>query len=529
MYGYGHSLYLTTRSIFANSASGGGIDPDAQAFITAAAITDPTQQEAINQLVLDLKGYGVWTKMKAVYPFVGGTAAQHKWNLKDPRDLDAAFRLVFNGGWTHSANGALPNGTNAFADSKLIPSNVMTLNSSHISAYSRTLSAAGYLFGCSNSGLTNRTLWQLGSTSYMSLFTAPADYFNYNGANTRKLLLLNRTASNLSNAWENDVKKSTSTNASTNRTTVPIYFSASNDNGTTTNYANVQYAFASIGDGLTDTDSANFYTAVQAFQTTLGRSIGTQTVSDADAQAFVTAANIQDQVEANAVNNLVIGMKADGVWSKMKAIYPFVGGTASTHKWNLKNPLDTNAAFRLVFNGGWTHSSTGVTPNGTNAYADTFLIPSLLLNLNSKSYSIYSRTDSNGLFHDIGTHGSSINDYDTFFTRYLNDFYGTISSITDYTMFSNLDSLGFYSSSRTASNAIEIYKNGVSKITQSKASGANSNAPVYISAFNNNGGLQQYSNRNLAFASIGDGLTDTDAANLYTRVQTFQTTLNRQV
>lgn len=250
---------------------------------------------------------------------------------------------------------------------------------------------------------------------------------------------------------------------------------------------------------------------------------------DPDAQAFITAAGITNPTQQTAINTLVLSLKSNGLWTKMKAIYPFVGGTASTHKWNLKNPLDTNAAFRLVFNGGWTHSSTGVTPNGTNAYADTFLIPSLLLNLNSKSYSIYSRTDSNGLFHDIGTHGSFSNDYDTFFTRYLNDFYGTISSIADYTIFSNLDSLGFYSSSRTASNAIEIYKNGVSKITQSKASGANSNAPVYISAFNNNGGLQHYSNRNLAFASIGDGLTDTEADNFYTAVQSFQTTLGRQI
>ena len=72
-------------------------DPDAQAFITAAAITDPTQQAAINTLVVDLKGYSIWTKMKALYPFVGGTASAHKFNLKDPRDLDSAFRLVFSG------------------------------------------------------------------------------------------------------------------------------------------------------------------------------------------------------------------------------------------------------------------------------------------------------------------------------------------------------------------------------------------------------------------------------------------------
>lgn len=32
-------------------------------------------------------------------------------------------------------------------------------------------------------------------------------------------------------------------------------------------------AFASIGDGLTDTEAVNFYTAVQRFQTTLGRQV----------------------------------------------------------------------------------------------------------------------------------------------------------------------------------------------------------------------------------------------------------------
>jgi hypothetical protein len=34
-----------------------------------------------------------------------------------------------------------------------------------------------------------------------------------------------------------------------------------------------QCAFSSIGDGLTDTQASNFYTAVQAFQTTLSRNV----------------------------------------------------------------------------------------------------------------------------------------------------------------------------------------------------------------------------------------------------------------
>ena len=51
----------------------------------------------------------------------------------------------------------------------------------------------------------------------------------------------------------------------------------------------------------------------------------------------------------------------------------------------------------------------------------------------------------------------------------------------------------------------------------------------YLGARNNNGTPQFYSSHQLAFAFLGDGLTDTDSANLYTAVQAFQTTLSRQV
>jgi len=127
---------------------------------------------------------------------------------------------------------------------------------------------------------------------------------------------------------------------------------------------------------------------------------------DTDAAAFITAANITDNTQKSAINTLVNDMKGYGIWTKMKAIYPFVGGTATTHKWNLKDPRDLDAAFRLVFNGGWTHSSTGADPNGTNAYADTYLAPSLLIN-NNTHVSIYSRTDSNGSFCEIGASAPS--------------------------------------------------------------------------------------------------------------------------
>ena len=111
------------------------VDADAQAFIAAAGITNLTQASAVNTLVNDLKTYGLWTKMKALYPMVGGTATSHKFNLKDPRDLDAAFRLTFSGGWTHSSTGALPNGTTGYAETYFNPTTGYSVNNSKYPKY----------------------------------------------------------------------------------------------------------------------------------------------------------------------------------------------------------------------------------------------------------------------------------------------------------------------------------------------------------------------------------------------------------
>lgn len=250
-------------------------DPNAQAFITAANITDPTQKSAINQLVVDLKGYGIWTKMKAIYPFVGGTASTHKYNLKDPRDLDAAFRLVFNGGWTHSSNGATPNGTNGYANTKLIPSTSLAANSSHLSFYSRSnISQIVSEMGSRNGNDSTGILLVIGRSLNTSQYrvNTGAIYINYSDTNSLGMMTVNRTASNLQNSFRNGVLKSTDTTSSNGLTTLEITISGWNI-GYISGYSSKQCAFATIGDGLTNTEATDLYSAVQAFQTTLSRNV----------------------------------------------------------------------------------------------------------------------------------------------------------------------------------------------------------------------------------------------------------------
>lgn len=255
-------------------SAGGGTDADAQAFITAAGITDATQQTAINTLVTDLKGYGIWTKMKAIYPFVGGTSSTHKWNLKDPADTDAAFRLVFSGGGTHSSTGYQPNGTNGYGDTKL-NNNTISQNSGHISIYVRN-NTTGLFTDIGADDLTNSctSIWsRYNDLTYNQMHNQSGNYLTYSNSNSQGYYISNRVASNNLSAWKNGTKNATATTLSRTPSNRLIFIGALNDNGTANFYSNRNYAFASIGDGLTDTEAANFYTAVQAYQTSLNRQV----------------------------------------------------------------------------------------------------------------------------------------------------------------------------------------------------------------------------------------------------------------
>jgi len=248
---------------------------------------------------------------------------------------------------------------------------------------------------------------------------------------------------------------------------------------------------------------------------------------DADALAFLAATGITDATITSAICTLVTTMKTDGTWAKCNTIYPMVGGTATTHKFNLKNPLDTNAAFRLSFLGGWTHSSNGALPNGTNTYANTFFNPSANASQNSHHISYYSRTNSNLTEVEIG--GANATQGSVLEIRTSNITYFRINSSTTYITAADADSRAFYMANRTAQNVINGWKNLTKIATGATASSTLVNLNYLLGALNNNGATSFYSRKECAFATIGSGLTDAEAAALYNSIQAMQTTLSRNV
>ena len=269
------------RLKFSGSSNGGfkcrtsGIDPDVQAFfsrVTAAGGTlTATEQTAVNTLVSALKSAGVWTLMKAIYPMVGASAAACAQNLKS-----SSFIGTFTGGWTFTSAGVTGNGTSAYMGTSIIPSVDLELNSGHLSIYSRTNveDSSSDLSSESNSGTNQQIL--------LSRYTGlgfVASYGGYLGAasqvantDSRGLFVTNRNSSTNVTAFKNSVKVLDYANASS-LSTLQLVLGAQNFTTGISRFSIRQYAFASIGDGLSDINASDFYTAVQAFQTTLSRQV----------------------------------------------------------------------------------------------------------------------------------------------------------------------------------------------------------------------------------------------------------------
>jgi len=246
-----------------------------------------------------------------------------------------------------------------------------------------------------------------------------------------------------------------------------------------------------------------------------------------DAANFIAATGITDSTIIAAINTFVTDMKAAKLWWRLRAMYPFVGGTAGRHKYNLRNPADTDAAFRLTFSGAPIHDANGVTWD-SGAYADTHLLQiGDDFEASNISLHYYSRSNTVGGI-DIGafegTHPCwfGINNGGELKSQ-LNHFSGG-----NGLPWSNYAGLFAASRDNDFQNT-EVYRNGVQAGTYAELVQAGAVPGVSFAIGNNNNAFDHPSNRNCAYAAIGYGLTPTEEAAHYTIVQAFQTALSRAV
>lgn len=442
----------------------GILDANAAAYLTATGITGTTQRNAINTLNIGLKSDGLWSKMKAVYPFV-----------TDNRNLLSYTDDFGNGYWsknnatvttntttapdgTTTADTITPNTTNGFHNARAL--NLTTIVNSY--TYSIYAKANGYNF----IGI------QLASdASFPNYFEGVFNLSSGTIETTGRAVGFSGTRSitAIGNGW---YRCSISITNATSSNTALVSANPQSTNDPTITYA---------GNGT----SGIF---VWGAQLELGSTATTYQPIATTQQAFIS----------------------------------------NQFKYNLVNPVDSDAAFRLVFNGGWTHSANGATPNGTNGFADTKLVPSSVLSLNSTHISCYTRTNTSVLAPLLSSEDAITYNNGLFiWPKYSGNLYSVrINDNSSDSATAVANTQGLHLATRTASNVKKYRHNTTQIFANTTASTSLNTSSIYVGASRNNA---NYSTHQTAFATIGDGLTDTEAANLYTRVQAFQTALSRQV
>ena len=271
--------------------------------------------------------------------------------------------------------------------------------------------------------------------------------------------------------------------------------------------------------------TATIEASVTAAATVTNANLTNDPSVDADATAFflrvTTAGGTLTSTEQSAVDTLVKSLKANGVWTKMKAIYPMVGASAASCAQNLKS-----ASFTGTFTAGWTFASSGATPNGTSAYMDTGLVPNTSLSQNNASIGYYGGTTGTSTGCSIGS-GNGTSYLEIFPAYPAQGLFGDVNDGSTV-LTTNTNAAGFIFASRLLSTSkIHSIRSTITTLTNN-SNGLN-NIQIVLGARRVSAVIQNYSALQHRFSFIGDGLTNTEADNYYTSVQAFQTSLSRQV
>mgnify|MGYP006935503683 CR=1 FL=1 len=253
-----------------------------------------------------------------------------------------------------------------------------------------------------------------------------------------------------------------------------------------------------------------------------------------------TAQEITGRAIWTAVDAFVVSLKAsfsltlgvNNLSTKIDAIYPFIGGTATAHKYNLCNPLDTDAAFRLTFAGGWTHSETGALPNGSNAYARTYWIQNTNGSDAIANFGMYSRTEDTSALMIQGAINTVSNDN---MFHVIHDSSNANMTINDNSnvSYTATPTTRFHFARRSAVNELQAYRDGTSLGTNvTNQTGNQCTLEFYLAARNVDGSsTQRYFKHEFALALISGvaAINNTQAGDIRTAVDTLQAALFRNV
>lgn len=270
---------------------------------------------------------------------------------------------------------------------------------------------------------------------------------------------------------------------------------------------------------LTTTDANK----VIGVKVTASNSLGTVTLASFVVNPIMDAATVALAVRFTTpptnqrqsfINTLVNSLKLAGIWTKLDALYVMAAADSQAARLNwVSSSFTLSAISAPTFT-----ADRGFTGDGASSYLDTGFdataAPSPNFTLNSAHLGVYIETVRVGVSAvQMGVSSNSGSKEDAIY-GYFSDgnFYPRINSIGGGV--ANSGSKGRLIASRTASSGTVAYRNGTSLGTVATVSDAIATGNVYIGAENFGAVAGNYSSDLLGSASIGGGLSATDAANL---------------
>jgi hypothetical protein len=344
--------------------------------------------------------------------------------------------------------------------------------------------------------------------------------------------VISTTGSSFQNLYRNGLLVKANSGSATGTSTHEAYIGALNNSGTPIQYTPSRFAFASMGSGFTESEILTLSTIVNTFQESLGRNVYSTGLPEANTylSAVVAAGGTVDSTMSAATRTLFQSIWSNGLNTSMVAMYPFIGGTAASHAVQGMSP----GTYNLTFNGGWTQNVSGATPNGTNAYANTSVVPSTPgFTLSGGSVGVYCGTDaSTGCA--VGSTGTAngalalfpvlLNPTKQIATTFWNNTVGAYSVTTVP------DALGLISIARSGSTStVQFYRRGGFVSSQNHSALSLSNVSTYLGANNQfNTTINNYSTYRQQFTYLyGGTLTTSQMSTLNDIIQTYQTSLGR--
>jgi hypothetical protein len=233
---------------------------------------------------------------------------------------------------------------------------------------------------------------------------------------------------------------------------------------------------------------------------------------------------------AIAQNTMVKNLVTAGIWPLFDIFYCFAqySNSASEALINWINPGTYNCT--NISDTAW-ESLCGFTGDGIADYLETNYTPStngVNYTLDSASVGVYLRVDINADQCAIGCIGSDtsivkIN------AREANSFRSLINDKTESNV-TVANSTGLFVSVRTSSSNVYLYRNGSNIKTSASTSTARPNAKLAILARRYSaGGVDRYTTNQASIAFAGGLLTDGYNSTLYSEIQAYMTSNNKQV